>query len=226
MPSITDNIAQLRDRIGDLERRYHRASGTTTLLAVSKRQPVAAIREAMATGQYDFAESYLSEALDKMAEIANEEIRWHFIGPVQSNKTGGIAANFSWVHSIDRLKTARRLSEQRPPHLPPLNVCVQINSSEERTKSGVCLDEAEALCDAVEDLDSLALRGLMAIPEACNGFEQQRLSYRRIATLFVTLKPRYSVFDTLSIGMSGDFEAAIAEGSTLVRIGTALFGER
>ena len=196
------------------------------LLAVSKKQPSSAIREVYDAGLPAFGENYVQEALDKQEELKDLAIDWHFIGPIQSNKTRDIANGFSWVHSVDRPKVAQRLSAQRESHLPALNVCVQVNLSGEASKSGVALNEVEALCQLVSTLPSLKLRGLMAIPEALESYEAQRACFAPLRGEFERLQNQSPSLDTLSIGMSGDFEAAIAEGSTLVRIGTALFGQR
>lgn len=226
MTTIAENIGELSAQLRLLEQKYSRASGSVKLLAVSKRHPASSIRAAFDAGAHDFGESYLQEALDKMQQLPAMRANWHFIGPIQANKTKPIAENFQWVHSVARLKIAQRLSDQRDPSLPELNVCVQVNLSAEASKSGVDLGEAEALCDAVEGLPNLALRGLMAIPAPVAGLEPQRRAFSLLADEFTRLKPRYTQFDTLSMGMSDDFEAAIAEGSTLIRIGTALFGPR
>jgi pyridoxal phosphate enzyme (YggS family) len=192
------------------------------LLAVSKTRPAEAIREAARAGITDIGENYLQEALDKMAELSELDLRWHFIGPLQSNKTRPIAEHFDWVHSVDRLKIARRLSEQRPGNLPPLQVCLQVNVSGEQSKSGVTPGELEELADAVDQLPQLTLRGLMAIPEP--GHDGSGFAVLRAA--LEALRPRHADMDTLSMGMSADLELAIAEGSTLVRVGTDIFGPR
>lgn len=226
MITIAKNIERLSDRLLRLERQYERGAACVKLLAVSKRHPAESIIAANKAGIEDFGENYLQEALDKIQHLSSIRVNWHFIGPIQSNKTKAIAENFQWVHSIDRLKIAQRLSDQREPSGPKLNVCVQIKLSDETTKSGLELAAAEALCDAVEVLPNLQLRGLMAIPAAEPDFESQRLAFRALAQEYSRLKPRYAQFDTLSMGMSNDFEAAIAEGSTLIRIGTGIFGPR
>lgn len=200
------------------------------LLAVSKTHPAEAVREAVATGQKAFGENYLQEALNK-AEALNDipDIDWHFIGPVQSNKTRQIAAAFSWVHSVDRLKIAQRLSEQRDSSLPPLNICLQVNINEEGSKSGCRIDELEALAAEVGELPNISLRGLMAIPDPEQSEAALRLSFRKLANALKDLKaslPDAGPLDTLSMGMSGDMETAIAEGATWVRVGTAVFGAR
>ena len=224
--TIAENIGRLSDRLQRLERHYERSAGSVKLLAVSKRQPVESIIAANEAGIVDFGENYLQEALDKIQHLSSMRVNWHFIGPIQSNKTKAIAENFQWVHSIDRLKIAQRLNDQREPSGPKLNICVQIKLSDETSKSGVELSEAEALCDSVEALPNLQLRGLMAIPEALPDLESQRQTFRVLAQEYSRLKPRYAQFDTLSMGMSNDFEAAVAEGSTLIRIGTGIFGPR
>jgi PLP dependent protein len=224
--TIAENIGQLSQQIQQLERQYGRSAGSVKLLAVSKRHSVERIIAAHQAGIQDFGENYLQEALDKIQQLSSIDVNWHFIGPIQSNKTRAIAANFQWAHSIDRLKIAQRLSEQRDPSETPLNVCIQINLSGEASKSGVKLAETEELCDAIEALPNLNLRGLMAIPAAVPDLDAQRQTFRVLAQEYTRLKPRYGQFDTLSMGMSNDFEAAIAEGSTLIRIGTALFGPR
>ncbi|PCI77270.1 MAG: YggS family pyridoxal phosphate-dependent enzyme [SAR86 cluster bacterium] len=226
MTTITDNIERLSDRILRFERQYGRSAGSVKLLAVSKRHPVESIIAANEAGIQDFGENYLQEALNKIQHLSSMHVNWHFIGPIQSNKTKAIAENFQWVHSIDRLKIAQRLSDQREPSGPKLNICVQIKLSTEANKSGVELGEAEALCDSVEALPNLQLRGLMAIPAALPDLESQRRTFRVLAQEYSRLKPRYAQFDTLSTGMSNDFEAAVAEGSTLIRIGTTIFGPR
>lgn len=196
------------------------------LLAVSKSFPATALREAYRAGQTSFAESYVQEALEKIAELDDLPIEWHFIGPIQSNKTRIIAAHFAWVHSIDRLKIAQRLSEQRPEHLPPLQVCLQVNISDEASKSGITPAEAGELAHAIAKLPRLRLRGMMAIPAASSDIAVQRLAFAALRTLRDQLNQQGLTMDTLSMGMSQDFSAAIAEGATIVRIGTAIFGER
>ena len=226
MINIAENIEQLSDRLQRLERQYERSAGSVKLLAVSKRHPVQSIIVANQAGIEDFGENYLQEALDKIQHLSSLRVNWHFIGPIQANKTKAIAKNFQWVHSIDRLKIAQRLSDQREPSGPKLNICVQIKLSDETSKFGVELSEAEVLCDRVAALPNLQLRGLMAIPAVLPDLESQRRTFRKLAQEYSRLKPRYAHFDTLSMGMSNDFEAAVAEGSTLIRIGTAIFGTR
>jgi pyridoxal phosphate enzyme (YggS family) len=226
MTNIEDNLARVRERIRRTERAHGRAPGSVQLLAVSKTQPVAALRTALDAGQTRFGESYVQEALDKISELEGLGIEWHFIGPIQSNKTKAIAAHFDWVHSIDRLKTARRLSEQRPGALADLNVCLQVNVSGESTKSGLDIGGLAPLADAVGALPRLRLRGLMAIPAPSGDFHRQREPFRRLRQAFERLRQRGLALDTLSMGMTADMEAAIAEGATMVRIGTAVFGTR
>jgi PLP dependent protein len=213
-------------RIRAAEQRFQRPVESVALLAVSKTQPAAAIAAMAAAGQTRFGENYLQEALEKMVELAALDLEWHFIGPVQTNKTRGIAEHFSWVHSVDRLKIAERLSAQRPAHLPPLNICLQVNIDREPTKHG--LDEAEivAIAPAVAALPGLRLRGLMAVPAPTTTFTAQRQPLAQLRGLQERLIAAGLALDTLSMGMSDDLEAAIAEGATLVRIGTALFGPR
>ncbi|WP_207060565.1 YggS family pyridoxal phosphate-dependent enzyme [Motiliproteus sp. SC1-56] len=226
MFSITENISRTLTLIREAELRAGRPEGAVRLLAVSKTKPARMVREAASAGQRDFGENYLQDALDKMAQLTDLDLVWHFIGPLQSNKTRAVAEHFDWVHSIDRLKIARRLSEQRPVGLPPLNVCLQVNISGEANKAGVTPDEAPALAEAIVKLPNLMLRGLMAIPRPETEQAAQRHAFSQLRQLQERLKPQAPTMDTLSMGMSGDMDAAIAEGSTLVRIGTALFGAR
>jgi len=226
MASIAENIFRVGQQIAEAARACDRAPEAVTLLAVSKTQSADIVREAWHAGQRHFGENYVQEALEKIAALPLPGLVWHFIGPLQSNKTRDIAAHFDWVHSVDRLKIATRLNEQRPAGMAPLNVCIQVNISEEDSKSGVSLAEVEALCEAVQALPRLRLRGLMAIPAPCTDPVQQRAVYAPLAALLRQLQTRFPGMDTLSIGMSGDFAAAIAEGSTLVRVGTAIFGAR
>lgn len=225
MTALSDNLACIRQQITDAQARFQ-ATQTVTLCAVSKAQPAAAIRAAYDAGQTVFGENYLQEALQKQAELEDCAIAWHFIGPIQSNKTQPIARHFDWVHSVDRLKIAQRLSDARPSDLPLLNICLQVNISEEASKSGASGQELLELALNIKQLPHLQLRGLMAIPAPCSDFEQQRDQFRQVRALFDHLNSHGLQLDTLSIGMSGDFAAAIAEGATLVRIGTAIFGAR
>ncbi len=198
-------------------------------MAVSKTKPAGMVREAWHLGQRDFGENYLQEALDKQAELAGlDDIVWHFIGPLQSNKTRAVAEHFAWVHSVDREKIARRLSDQRPVELGALDICLQVNISDEPSKAGVTLDDLPALAAAVLEMPNLRLRGLMAIPAPAEGIEAQRLPFARLREALAALKARFpdAPLDTLSMGMTADLEAAVLEGATLVRLGTAIFGER
>jgi pyridoxal phosphate enzyme (YggS family) len=234
MTTIHANLQAVKDRIATACAAAQRDPATVTLLAVSKTWPAACIREAAATNQRAFGENYVQEAQAKQAELADLDLQWHFIGPLQSNKTRSVAEHFSWVHSVERLKIAARLSEQRPADLSPLNVCVQVNVSGEASKSGCAPAEAPALCHTIATLPGLRLRGLMAIPEpTAEPAEMSALAdsitRRRFALLRElrdTLVAEGLALDTLSMGMSHDLEAAIMEGATVVRIGTAIFGER
>jgi len=196
------------------------------ILAVSKKHPSSAIAEAYQNGQRIFAESYLSEALEKMEKLKELDIEWHFIGPIQSNKTRKIAENFNWVQSVDRLKIAQRLAEQRPEQLPPLNVCIQINAFNESTKSGASIEELEQIAAFCDEHPHIALRGIMAIPPKQADRHKQMEQFVTIQNIYQKLKEHYPTLDTLSMGMSADMEAAIACGSNCVRIGTAIFGAR
>ncbi len=228
-PSIatpTDALRGIRTRIAAAEQRAGRPAGSVTLIAVSKGCAAATIRTLAEAGQRRFGESYLNEAIPKLDTLAGLELEWHYIGPIQSNKTRGIAARFNWVHSVDRARIAQRLSEQRPPELAPLNLCIQINISDEAGKSGADPGEARELVRFVSRLPRLRVRGLMAIPAPDPDPVARRAIFRRLHDLQSDLIEAGFALDTLSIGMSDDFEDAIAEGATLVRIGTALFGPR
>ncbi|MEJ6006335.1 YggS family pyridoxal phosphate-dependent enzyme [Paucibacter sp. AS339] len=229
MATIAENIQEQHKRIAAACGQAGRAVQSVTLLVVSKTFPGAAVREAFAAGEHRFGENYVQEGLDKIAELADlrSQLEWHLIGPLQSNKTRPVAETFDWVHSVDRLKTAQRLSEQRPAHLPPLNICLQVNISGEASKSGLAPAEVAALARTVSALPRLRLRGLMAIPEPAADLESQRLPHRALANLLQTLNRELGLsLDTLSMGMSADLEAAIAEGASLVRVGSAIFGSR
>jgi pyridoxal phosphate enzyme (YggS family) len=204
------------------------APNSVTLLAVSKTFPAVTVREAFEAGQRRFGENYVQEAVDKIAELADlrAQIEWHLIGPLQSNKSRLVAEQFDWVHTVDRLKIAQRLNEQRPPHLPPLQVCVQVNTSGEASKSGVEPDQALALAQAVSQLPRLRLRGVMALPAPSSDASDQHQSLQKVRSVFDELRNQGLTLDTLSMGMSGDLEAAIEQGSTMVRIGSAIFGQR
>lgn len=224
MSDIKQRFNKINSQIRHAEYAAGRNRGSVQLLAVSKTKPAFDVTMAYQIGQRHFGESYLQEALLKQKALAAFDITWHFIGPIQSNKTKAIAENFSWVHSVDRLKIAKRLSEQRPAHLPALNVCLQVNISAEASKSGVSLTELPLLIEQVEALPNLSLRGVMTVPEPENDYEKQCKPFRQ---LYQTVKRLdITVLDTFSFGMTGDLKAAIAEGSTIVRIGTALFGAR
>lgn len=224
MNSIAQRFACVSKQLRQAEIDAQRPPGSVQLLAVSKTKPASDIAAAYRFGQRHFGENYLQEALKKQQELAAFNISWHFIGPLQSNKTKPIAQHFAWVHSVDRLKVAERLSEQRPDYLPPLNICLQVNISDEASKSGIELANLPELIEQVSKLPNLRLRGVMAIPEPQQDYQTQCQPYRR---LYQTVRQLdRNDLDTFSFGMSGDLQAAVAEGSTLVRIGTALFGER
>ena len=223
MSTIADNIGLVIQRIRAAADAVQRDASSIHLLAVSKTKPSQAVREAFAAGMHDFGENYLQEALGKQSELTDLPLSWHFIGPIQSNKTRAIAENFAWVHSVDRLKIAQRLSEQRPTDLPPLNICIQVNVSGEASKSGCTPADLPALANAISALPRLKLRGLMAIPEPTEDRAAQDAAFARVRDLQASLN---LPLDTLSMGMSHDLESAIAQGATWVRIGTALFGAR
>jgi pyridoxal phosphate enzyme (YggS family) len=223
IPSNT--LFTVQQQINAGAKKYGRTESSIQLLAASKTQSADTIEAAFKAGQTAFGENYLQEARDKQAALTHLAIEWHFIGPIQSNKTREIAENFSWAHSVDRLKIATRLSQQRPTHLPPLNICLQVNIDDETSKSGVALADLEQLTRAITQLPNVQLRGLMAIPKKTADTTQQRsafatLRHARDQLLFIT------PLDTLSMGMSNDMEAAIAEGATIVRVGSAIFGAR
>ncbi len=222
--NIKTNLQRVRSQIRHAEIATGRERNSVQLLAVSKTKPVEAIISAYQAGQRLFGESYLQEALAKQVQLGAYPISWHFIGPIQSNKTKPIAEHFNWVHSVDRLKIAQRLNQQRPPHLPLLNIFLQINISDEDTKSGIRLNELAEMVEKVEQLPRLRLRGVMAIPSPAQDYDQQRQPYKRLVTAVNALNKRE--LNQYSFGMSGDLKAAIAEGSTIVRIGTAVFGAR
>jgi len=226
MNKLEKNLQSMHTRIVSAADACGRRADSILLLAVSKRKPASDIRLAYACGQRDFGENYLQEALHKMQELDELEICWHFIGAIQSNKTRSIAESFDWVHCIDRLKIATRLSEQRPVGREPLNVCIQINLDDESSKAGIDLDELPALAAAIAGLPGIRLRGLMTIPAPRADYAEQCQSFARMTDALAALQRQGLDCDTLSMGMTGDMEAAIAQGSTLVRIGTAIFGER
>ena len=226
MTTIASNLQAVRIAIKEASVRSGRREDEVSLLAVSKTFTQGAVRDAYQAGQTRFAESYVQEALDKISALHDLPIEWHYIGPIQSNKTRAIAEHFSWVHSVDRINIAERLSVQRPAHLPPLQVCLQVNISGEDRKSGVSPDQLSALADAIAKLPGLKLRGLMAIPAPSDDFVAQRLPFSQVHALLKQLNHQGLHLDTLSMGMSHDFAAAIAEGATIVRIGSAIFGNR
>ncbi|WP_339882704.1 YggS family pyridoxal phosphate-dependent enzyme [Vreelandella maris] len=227
--SLSSSYAQARERLSNALVAAGRAQDAARLLAVSKTKPAAMIRQVWQLGQREFGENYLQEALEKQTELADlDDIVWHFIGPLQSNKTRAIAEHFDWVHSVDRLKIAKRLSEQRPTHLAPLNICLQVNISREESKAGVLPEELEGLAKEVATLPNLHLRGLMAIPAPAQGVDAQRQPLAALREALTSLQSSLpnAPLDTLSMGMSDDLEAAVLEGATLVRLGTAIFGAR
>lgn len=224
--TISDNLRIIGQNIRAAEKKYQREPNSVQLLAVSKRHTTEAIREALGAGQCAFGENYVQEMQTKAEQLVAENIDWHFIGPLQSNKTRQIAATAQWVHAVDRLKIARRLSEQKPAQRPAINICLQVNISNEASKSGVKPEELPELALQIAELPGLTLRGLMAIPAVSSVFEQQREVFARLRESQEALIKGGLPLDTLSMGMSGDMEAAIAEGATMVRIGTAIFGQR
>jgi len=226
MSIIADHLRQVRDQINTAARQAGRQQADIRLLAVSKTKPAEMIAEAHAAGQNAFGENYLQDALPKIKQLKDHDLEWHFIGAIQSNKTRDIAEHFDWVHTVDREKIARRLSDQRPEHLPPLNICLQVNISEEDSKAGLAPVDVASLAASVSKLPRLRLRGLMAIPATETDPEKQRIPFRALAELQQSLIASGLELDTLSMGMSGDLDAAIAEGATIVRIGTAIFGAR
>ena len=230
MVSISDNLQQVQKRIDLACIEAGRACESVGLLAVSKTFDAACVRAAVAAGQHAFGENYVQEAVAKIAALQDlrPQLTWHFIGPLQSNKTRDVAAHFDWVHSVDRLKIALRLAEQRPLDLLPLQVCLQVNISGEASKSGVAVADVLALASAVAALprERLVLRGLMAIPEPATEVAAQRAPHRALHDLLVAVRAKGLPLDTLSMGMSADLEAAIHEGATLVRVGSAVFGSR
>ena len=228
MTTLEQRLADVRQRIQQACQAAGRDPARVGLLAVSKLQPAQAVRQAQQAGQQAFGENYVQEALDKMAALEDLRgaIEWHLIGPLQSNKTRVVAEAFDWVHSVDRLKIAQRLSDQRPAQLPPLNVCLQVNISGEASKSGLLPQEVAQVAAAVAALPRLRLRGLMAIPGPAQGLQAQQAPHRALRLLQQDLNQRGLALDTLSMGMSDDLEAAVAEGSTMVRVGTAIFGAR
>ena len=228
MPDLDHNLVAVQQRIALAAQLASRDPRSVTLLAVSKTFPAEDVRAAHAAGQHAFGENYVQEALTKIETLADlrASLEWHFIGPLQSNKSRPVAENFDWVHSVDRLKIAQRLAEQRPAHLPPLNVCLQVNVSGEASKAGVSPAEAAEVAHAIAALPQLRLRGLMSIPEPAETIDAQRVPHRQLRELFEQLRADGLELDTLSMGMSSDLEAAVLEGATIVRVGTAIFGAR
>lgn len=226
LSELQHNLNHIRHTIAHAAQQFQRNLDEIQLLAVSKTRSVAELQLAMSSGLRQFGENYVQEALPKIQALASEALTWHFIGPLQSNKTRLLATHFDWVHSLDSLKHAQRLHEQRPTHLPPLNVCIQVNVSEEPQKSGIALAEVVSFAEAVIQLNRLRLRGLMAIPAYHDDFELQRHSFHLLQQAYQELRTCGFSVDTLSMGMTDDLVAAIAEGSTMVRIGTGIFGER
>ncbi len=224
--SIASNYETVRGKISIFEQRYARQVNDVCLIAVSKTRSVEEIRSLAALGQRHFGENYVQEAIDKIADITDIPLIWHFIGPIQKNKTKLIAQHFVWVHSVEREVIATRLNDQRPASLPKLNVCLQINIDNEASKSGITAQQAPALAAKVSAMPNLILRGLMAIPVATDDINQQLYSFKKMSALFSELQQQHEYMDTLSMGMSNDYEAAIANGATMIRIGTALFGPR
>jgi pyridoxal phosphate enzyme (YggS family) len=223
---LTDNITKLLQRVRRTAEKSQYHNSDILVVAVSKTRSAQDIRGAHACGMINFGENYLQEALQKMSELQDLKLVWHFIGPIQSNKTGAIAEHFQWVHSVDREKIARRLSEQRPQHLPPLEVCIQVNVSAEESKAGTTFGALPELAQTIIELPRLRLRGLMAVPAATADATRQRESFSQLREAFVQLRAQCADIDTLSMGMSADLDAAIMEGATVIRVGTAIFGPR
>ncbi|MFQ3249073.1 MAG: pyridoxal phosphate enzyme (YggS family) [Glaciecola sp.] len=224
---IADNLQSVRAQIKQCALQFDRDPNNIELLAVSKTKPVSDIVLAYEAGHRSFGENYVQEGVDKIAELKYlTDISWHFIGPLQSNKSRLVAENFNWMHSVDRYKIAKRLSDQRPAYAKPLNVCIQINIDEEKSKAGVLPDELMPLLSECEALEKICVRGLMAIPKPSQVKSEQLNAFKKVQALFATCQQKYPQFDTLSIGMSGDIPAAIECGSTMVRVGTAIFGAR
>ena len=227
---VAASLAALRERIAAAERRFDRSPGGVALVAVAKTRPARLIREAWEAGQRQFGENFVQEAVEKLDALSDLSgpggIEWHFVGALQANKSRTVAERFDWVHTVDRIRIARRLNDQRPAWLPPLNVCLQVNVSGESSKSGVEIADAVDLASAVAELPRLRLRGLMTIPRPCPGLDEQRAALRPLVDVYERLRGGGLALDTLSMGMTDDLEAAVAEGTTMVRIGTAVFGPR
>ncbi len=222
---IEENVKTILTSLRSLETKYQRPLNSVKLLAVSKTKPIEDILVAHMAGQKHFGENYVQEAIEKIA-LHHSGLNWHFIGPIQKNKTRLIAENFQWVHSVDRLVIAKRLNDQRPNSLPALQICIQVNVDNETSKAGVTLDEVEDLANELAGLENISLRGLMAIPHASSDINEQRHSFAKLRKKLEHLNQGGFELDTLSMGMSNDLEAAIAEGATIVRVGTAIFGKR
>ncbi len=226
MLKIIDNLHDIRRRISEAETEFNREAGSIRLIGVTKKQPMGKLKTAAEEGLKDFGENHLQEALAKLSRLKKYEIEWHFLGSIQSNKTEAIAKYFNWVHSVDRAKIALRLSEQRPEGMPPVNILLQVNVDDEDSKSGIAFEEIPMIANFIKDLPNVKLRGLMCIPAIRREFEEQREPFRKLREAFEDLKTNgFPDLDTLSMGMSHDFEAAIAEGANMVRIGAALFGQ-
>ena len=223
---IKTNLNRVLKKLRDLEKKYQRPAHSVQLLAVSKTKPITDILAASAAGQTNFGENYVQEAIEKIQALQIEKLNWHFIGPIQKNKTRLIAEHFEWVHSLDRLAIAQRLNDQRLSSLAPLQVCIQVNIDQEDSKSGVDIAETHKLAESISKLKQIKLRGLMAIPQASSDTNQQRKSFEKLREQLAHLNQQGFNLDTLSMGMSDDLEAAIAEGATIVRVGTAIFGKR
>lgn len=226
MIKVTENFRKIQDLLAKAAADAGRSPDEILVLAVSKSKPASAVLEAYAAGQRDFGENFVQEGLEKIAAVARDDVTWHFIGHLQANKTRAVAQHFHWVHTIDRLKIARRLSEQRPDDSPPLNVCIEVNIDAEASKSGVAVDEVASLASAVVELPQMTLRGLMCLPAMRDTFEEQRRPFARMRGILQSLNESGLSLDTLSMGMTADYAAAIHEGATIVRIGTAIFGAR
>lgn len=223
---ICDNLQIIGRQIREAEQRYQRLENSVKLLAVSKTKPLEDIEQALACGQVAFGENYAQEMAEKAQHGSLKAVEWHYIGPMQSNKTKWVAEYATWVHSVDRLKIAKRLHEQRTADRPALQVCLQVNISRESSKSGLLPDQVKPLIEEMSALDRLCIRGLMAIPAATKDFQEQRMAFAQVRELYESLNAQGFALDTLSMGMTNDMEAAIAEGATMVRIGTAIFGAR
>ena len=223
---IANNLTKIRSDISAAEKEYHRRKNSVCLIAVSKTRKIEEIVSAVNENQRHFGENYCQEAIEKIKAINNSEIVWHFIGPIQSNKTKQVACYFDWVHTLDRIKIAKRLNKMRPDTMSPLNVCIQVNTSGELTKSGILIDEIEDFITELKQFERLKIRGLMSLPEFSSNFSQQRKSFAQLNKILIEQRKNNPYLDTLSIGTTADMKAAIAEGATFVRIGTAIFGPR